>query len=76
MRDETWTNDPDEWTSVGKQLGDQFGVLGSRSRIGRALREASILLADPDTSDEEVDVLRHLAAELDEMANELRRSGS
>jgi hypothetical protein len=62
-----------EWTRVGALLGDQFGVLGSDTELGRLVRSCTILLSHPDITDAELDVIRSLIDRLNTIAD---RTGS
>ena len=59
----------DEWHQVGDLLGDQCGVMASPTALGRMLRQAVILLADPGVDEETVQIYRKLAAELEKVAS-------
>lgn len=59
----------DEWHRVGELLGDTYGLMASPTSLGRVLREAAILLADPEVDDETVEVFRKLATEFDRIAS-------
>ena len=52
----------DEWQRFGDLLGDEFGLIASPTRLGRMLRRAAILLAEPDTPESVVEELRRLTA--------------
>ena len=58
----------DEWHRVGELLGDTYGLMASPTSLGRVLREAAILLSDPEVDDKTVEVFRRLVAELDRIS--------
>jgi hypothetical protein len=67
--DDTEDKQTDEWFRVGRILSEDPDLLAAPTALGRVLREAAIILADPDVSREKVDALRRLTDEFNRMAD-------
>ena len=65
--------EPDGWFQVGQILGNTSGVLATRTRLGRVLRRAVVLLSLPEVSDREVDAIRSLTRAMEAAAEQRDR---